>query len=280
MASTVISHGRGLAALVLMGGVMFPALPAKAVALLDGLGGPRGYGALAINRSDDGSSAELNLPFSVNFFGNTFSTFYINNNGNVSFNGPVGTFSPDPFPIAGQPMIAPYWSDVDTRNDPGDDTNSVWVATPDPQTVVTTWDQVGYYDQHNDLRNSYQLVLRDRSGDTGTPGDFDIEFRYELLEWTTGDLNGGTGGFGGISAQAGFDAGDLTNFLVLPGSQTGDVLNLQHSGNVGGGTPGLWTFPVRNGQLGDTGPVPEPITAALGLMGLGGLGLATRRRTA
>lgn len=41
----------------------------------------------------------------------------VNNNGDISFDTPVGTFTPDPFPLAGSlQLIAPYWSDVDTRN--------------------------------------------------------------------------------------------------------------------------------------------------------------------
>jgi hypothetical protein len=41
---------------------------------------------------------------------------FVNNNGNITFaQGAVPTFTPDPFPIATQPMIAPWWGDVDTR---------------------------------------------------------------------------------------------------------------------------------------------------------------------
>ena len=70
---------------------------AHAVSLISGLGGTAGFGDLAMNRNDDGSSSRLDLPFTVDFFGNSFDTFFINNNGNVTFNGPVGTFTPSPF---------------------------------------------------------------------------------------------------------------------------------------------------------------------------------------
>jgi hypothetical protein len=40
----------------------------------------------------------------------------VNNNGNVTFNGPLGGFTPAAFPASSHPMIAPFWGDVDTRN--------------------------------------------------------------------------------------------------------------------------------------------------------------------
>jgi hypothetical protein len=122
--------------------------PAGAVPLDSGFGGVANFGSLAMNPNDDGSSSRLNLPFDVNFFGQTYNTFFINNNGNITFNGPVGTFTPSPFPIASQPMIAPFWGDVDTRCRPG--CGDVYVATPNPDQVVVTWNNVGYFSSHNE----------------------------------------------------------------------------------------------------------------------------------
>ncbi|MGB3756687.1 MAG: nidogen-like domain-containing protein [Rivularia sp. (in: cyanobacteria)] len=83
--------------------------------ILDGFGGDAGFGDLALPRNDDGSSNQLNLPFGINFFGNNFDNFFINNNGNLTFTNPLGSFTPQPFPLSNQPIIAPYWADVDTR---------------------------------------------------------------------------------------------------------------------------------------------------------------------
>lgn len=212
--------------------------------ILDGFGGPAGFGDLAMGRNDDGSSNELNLPFEINFFGNAFNNFWINNNGNLTFNSPLSTFTPDPFPVANQPMIAPYWGDVDTQCD---SCGAVYVASPNANTVVVTWDSVGYFPQSSDLTNTFQTILRNRS-DTGA-GNFDVEFRYGQLEWTTGDASGGSGGLGGTPAQAGFDAGDNTNFLTLPGSLTGNVLNLQNTSNLPLPIPGIWSYAIRSGDL-------------------------------
>lgn len=225
---------------------------AHAVALLDFGVGPRGYGTEFLARNDDSSSDALPLPFEVNFFGNVYNTFFANNNGNITFNAALSNYTPESFPIASQPMIAPFWADVDTNQDPGDNGNLLWVHSPNPNTVVLTWDQVGYYYQNNTLRNDFQLVLRNRA-DTGA-GNFDVDFRYNTLQWTTGDASGGVDGLGGTPAQAGYDAGDGTNFFALPGSFTAGVLDLQNTSNVDVNTPGLWSFAVRNGQL----PGSEP----------------------
>ncbi|MBE9214490.1 PEP-CTERM sorting domain-containing protein [Plectonema cf. radiosum LEGE 06105] len=217
--------------------------------ILDGFGGDAGFGDLALPRNDDGSTNQLNLPFGINFFGNDFDRFFINNNGNLTFSGPLSGFTPQAFPISNLPMIAPFWADVDTRCA---FCGEVYVASPNSDTVVVTWNNVGYYNQNSDKTNTFQTVLRNRQ-DTGN-GNFDIEYRYDQLEWTTGDASGGSNGFGGTPAQAGFDAGDLTNFFTLPGSRTNEVLNLQNTSNLPEPVPGVWSFAVRNGQLPGSSP--------------------------
>lgn len=144
-------------------------------------------------------------------------------------------------------MIAPFWADVDTRGVTGGPpfSDNVYVASPNPNTTVVTWDQVGYYSGHTDKINDFQLVLRNRA-DTGA-GNFDVDFRYNILQWTTGDASGGVAGLGGTPAQAGFDAGDGINHFTLPGSRTNNVLQLVNTSNVSTATPGLWTFAFRNG---------------------------------
>ncbi|HPC95334.1 MAG TPA: nidogen-like domain-containing protein [Sedimentisphaerales bacterium] len=214
--------------------------------MLDGLGGEAGYGDPALGRTDDGSSGLLDLPFQINLFGTKYDSFFVNNNGNVSFETAVSEPTPQVFPAAGQPMIAPYWADVDTRTE---GSGAVYVASPGSDAVIVTWDGVGYFDQHADLTNDFQMVLRNR--DDVAPGDFDIEFRYGQLQWTTGDASGGIGGLGGTAAQAGYDAGDGRHYLILPGSGTAAVLDLANLTNTPSNVAirGLWVFPVRNGHL-------------------------------
>lgn len=240
-------------AVLALGGTLMLMEPAAAAPLRDGLGGPAGYGELSQQPNDDQSSSELNLPFAVRFFKeDAFTKFYVNNNGNISFGAPLGSFTPNRFPASNLPVIAPFWADVDTRNQPGG--GAVYVASPNADTVVVTWNNVGYFSGHNDKLNDFQMTLINRSA-TGA-GNFDIEFRYNKLEWVTGDASGGTGGFGGTPAQAGYDAGNGQNFFVLPGSFSSNILDLVNTSNVSSDTPGVWTMAIRNGQTSD-GATPE-----------------------
>ncbi|MFM1842844.1 MAG: hypothetical protein RLZZ490_1581 [Cyanobacteriota bacterium] len=211
--------------------------------LLDGLGGTSGFGENFLDRNDDGSTGRFDLPFAINLYGSTYSTAFLNNNGNITFESALSAFTPSFFPGAPQPIIAPYWADVDTRN-PG--SGLVYYAAPNPDTIVFTWDRVGYYFENADLLNSFQAILRNRA-DTGV-GNFDIEYRYNQLEWTTGDASGGSGGFGGTPAVAGFDSGNGVDFFNLPGSATENILNILNTSNVSPSTPGLWSIAVRNGE--------------------------------
>jgi len=75
---------------------------------------------------------------------------------------------------------------------------------------TVTWDDVGYYNSHANKLDAFQIQLIDESA-TGA-GNFDIEFRYEAINWTTGDASGGSNGLGGTVARAGFSAGDGATF--------------------------------------------------------------------
>ncbi len=68
--------------------------------------------------NDDGSAGPANLGFGVHFAGGDYSQVYVNNNGNVTFGQPVGTFTPTPIGSVPAPMLAPFWADVDTSGRP------------------------------------------------------------------------------------------------------------------------------------------------------------------
>ncbi len=227
------------------GGCFLAPSAAQAIGLVNGLGGPRGFGTNFLNRNDDGSTAGLGLPFNLYFADSMRSTFFVNNNGNITFNSALSSYTPTAFPGAPQPIIAPWWADVDTRNS---SSGVVWYTAPNPDQLVVTWDDVGYYNSHADKSNSFQLILARVPGDTS--GAFSAEFRYETLQWTTGDASGGSGGFGGIPAQAGYDngrTGTAAEYFSLPGSRTADILDVVNMSNVSPSTPGLWRFYFGSG---------------------------------
>lgn len=67
-------------------------------------------------RNDDGSTGQVAIGFNLNFFGQTFSNLYVNNNGNVTFNGALSTYTPFNLITTNRAMLAPFFADVDTRN--------------------------------------------------------------------------------------------------------------------------------------------------------------------
>ncbi len=224
--------------------------------LVNGLGGSAGFGENSLTRNDDSyTRIDLTSVFSagLNFFGTNYTSMYVNNNGNVTFNSGQSTYTP--YGITGNtrnPIIAPYFADVDTRggtsyttyggNSRG--TNLVYYDFDTINDVITiTWDDVGFYYADNSLVNAFQLQIS-RVNST----DFDMAFRYESINWTTGDASGGSNGLGGTVARAGWSAGDGSNYyeLNMSGSQS-NMLRLDSLvGNTG--RTGVWTFSVRNGQ--------------------------------
>ncbi len=217
---------------------------AGAATLRGGMGGPAGYGNLVLQPNDDNFSAVQNSPFLINFFGYSGRSFFVNNNGNISFGQGLSSFTPVPFDgHAAAPLIAPFWADVDTRCT---GCGSVYLGSQSSNSFTVTWNNVGYYSANSSKLNNFQMTLAGLSNS----GDFDIEFRYNRLEWTTGDASEGVNGLGGVPAKAGFDAGDGSHFYSLPGSfsSTG-ALNFANITNVTGGEAGVFKFSIRNGAV-------------------------------
>jgi gliding motility-associated-like protein len=161
-------------------------------------------------RNDDGSTALIELPFTFCLYGQNYTSCYINNNGNVSFGSPYGTFSASAFPSAQYVMVAPFWADVDTRNSESGLVH--YRLTPTSLTVF--WDRVGYFNNMADKLNTFQLIITNGQ-DPIIPGDANVSFCYADMEWTTGSASGGIDGFGGTPATVGCNKGDGVNFIQI-----------------------------------------------------------------
>jgi hypothetical protein len=158
--------------------------------------------ALAMGPNDDGYTAEIPLGFSFDLYGVTYNSVFINNNGNLSFGAPFFQFTSTGFPVQGFPMVAPFWADVDTRSANG----QVWYKITD-NTLIVIWDIVGYFNQHGDKRNTFEVAISDGTNTTMGLGN-NLCFSYGNMQWTTGDASGGVGGFGGVPATVGANRGN------------------------------------------------------------------------
>ena len=73
-----------------------------------------GFTTNSLGRNDDGSSSQITLPFSPDFFGVTEHAVYVNNNGNITFDSPLSTYTPFALNTTNHQIIAPFFADVDT----------------------------------------------------------------------------------------------------------------------------------------------------------------------
>ncbi len=198
------------------------------------------------------SSGPVSLPFSPNFYGSTFSALYVNQDGSVSFEAPLdGDVNNGMFPA--DHVIAPFFAAASTS---GTDTVRYGVdAFGGRPAFCVNWLNVTSRDFPNGTRNSFQLLLVDRA-DTG-PGDFDIIFNYDRIEWETSwapCCPDPITGFFPVTASAGYDAGTGTRFELPPGFGSGGFVDSSSSGlihhSIGTTQLGRYVLEVRNNPVG------------------------------
>jgi hypothetical protein len=220
-----------------------PTSPGGAILALDGCDDA------TLPPNDDGSTGFVPLAFAPNFFGATYGGLYVNNNGNVTFDAPLSTYTPFGLAGASRVIVAPFFADVDTRG-VGSSPVTYGAATFGSRPAFcVNWVNVGYYSGHTDKLVSAQLLLVDRSDVAA--GDFDIVMNYDRVQWETGDASGGSGGLGGSPVRVGYSNGSTTSF-ELPGSGTsGSFLDAAPTAlrrnSRSSLQPGRYVYEVRNG---------------------------------
>ncbi|XP_075695174.1 alpha-tectorin-like isoform X2 [Rhinoderma darwinii] len=213
------------------------------------------YDDLTTEIEDDGGTDSIALTHSFTFFGEIYRDLYVNNNGAISFKGPVTEYTPDAFPIDDFCMICPFWGDVDNECEGliyyrqtkdvdllkrlSDDINKLFenLDFVAEWAFIATWDNVAYHGTESNKTNTFQVVLV-ADGLRSV-----VIFNYHDIQWTTGTASGGDPltGLGGIPAQAGFNTGE--EYFNMPLSRTEHVLNIKTTTNAG--MPGRWVFQVN-----------------------------------
>jgi len=223
-------------------------------------------GDATLFRNDDQFTDGVLLIGGMNFFNVTHTFLYVDNNGIITLDSQLSTYTPSSLATIGVAAIAPYWADVDTRASNGGfvyyrstlDTTlaasvSSFVRATNPglnfvgtRTFVASWIDVGYYFEHEDKLDTFQCVLiADDLGKT-----FAI-FNYGDIQWTTGDASGGSDGLGGVPAAVGFTKGDGSGvYAQVAASLTGNIINIGQGSNCAiNGVPqiGQYIYSVSDG---------------------------------
>lgn len=139
-----------------------------------------GFNTSSLAADDDNNSSDfVPLGFSISLFESIKSGCYVNNNGNITFDSIHADYTPNPLRSAGEPIMAPFWSDVDTRLAGGipplGKVVTYGTGTVDGKSAFgVNWIDVGYFEFLADKLNSFQLILIQRS-DTGSATNFDVD---------------------------------------------------------------------------------------------------------
>ena len=209
----------------------------------------------ADGRNDDGFMA-LPLGFDFTLYGTTYTSLFINNNGNVSFGAGISAYVPDGPTGADAPLVSPFFGDVDTRNA----ASGVVHYNLTSDQLIVTWDSVGWYSSHGSPTDSFQLVLR--ADDYIVPtGEGFIGFFYKGMGWDATDTND--------VAAAGFGDGAGNGEVIQGSLETGLNSVVQNKY--------LW-FDANLEVVPQPNQIPEPATLSLMVVGLLGAGFAARRK--
>uniref|UniRef100_A0A3B5PS96 NIDO domain-containing protein n=1 Tax=Xiphophorus maculatus TaxID=8083 RepID=A0A3B5PS96_XIPMA len=199
--------------------------------------------------TDDESSPPIKLLQTFNYFGQSYSQIYVNDNGHLTFDAPWSNYTPQQFPMNGtRDIIAPFWADLDNRDNgdiyyvqntsgslvqrvtqdinryfPGLNFQANWI-------FIATWHEVAYYPKSG-TQTTLQAVLT-------TNG----HYSFVLMNY---------GSIASTSKSGGYDTISSSHHFTIPGSfstnATGPNSTFRLGSNVN--VPGRWAFRVDHGSI-------------------------------
>ncbi len=147
----------------------------------------------SMGRIDDGSSPPVSLGFSANWFGTSYDSIYVNNNGGIAFDDGRGGFSDwgtIDLTTTTRPLVLPLFTDIDTRNAATSAVTYGPLSAAGNSTFGSAsgycinWVNVGEY-SNSGVKFSFQLLILNRTG-----GDIDLVFNYDKVLTPTASSNG------------------------------------------------------------------------------------------
>ncbi len=207
--------------------------------------------AYSIGARDDGGVGPIDLGFNVDWFGTSYSSIYINNNGGFVFNdggGSFTAFSGVDLQTAPRPYVLPLFTDIDTTLSSGVvEFGPLDNANPSAGYCIN-WIDVGEYGS-SDRDYSFQVILTNLGG-----GEIDLEFNYDRVSVPTNSFN--------RTFEVGYTAGDQTNYQVMADSTepTSTVASrlVSQKFPTSCTVPGRYIYEIRSSGTPTPGPTPTP----------------------
>ncbi|MBI3520131.1 MAG: hypothetical protein HY062_12365, partial [Bacteroidetes bacterium] len=174
---------------------------------------------------NDDETATIALPFNFCFYGVSYNSVNVFDNGNVQFNTNSTGYTSTGFPSNSVNMIAPFWADGTADVIKGGVHYGKVLVDIHPSYVVITWDSLPYYQggtvtsfTNTTLLNTFQLVLTNGT-DPILPVGKNVGFYYRKMQWTTGNASTGSIGFPqtqpGNPATVGANEGNGVDFFQM-----------------------------------------------------------------
>jgi hypothetical protein len=140
--------------------------------------------AVPLVAEGDDTYEYVSLPFSFNFYGNTYSGLFVSSNGYVRFGSGYSTYSNDCIPSISTPNNAIYafWDDLVAS---GGSNGNIYVKQIDSGTFVIEWYRVRKYGTSD--YQTFEIVLR---------SDHSITLQYQSVsntDWATVGVENATG---------------------------------------------------------------------------------------